>query len=1172
MWSVDTLSDPIWQRLTWTLAHFLCQGLLIAVVLQADQWLLGTRRPQARYTLCLLAMLTMAACPPVTFALLGDDAPVVASEAAPRFSEPPQEVSSVTLPADLPPATITTQADTPSRADLPATRSRQPYEPRLADYVRSTQPYLLVGWLGGVCLLSLRLLLGMVGVQRLRFTRLAVPEALIASANRMGRRLALRRIPRVFASEKVREAVAVGLVRPIVLLPLSWLTEMPPEVLEAVLAHELAHIRRWDLWVNLFQRLMETFLFYHPAVWWLSRRIRQQREMCCDELAVAATGNRTTYATALETVARQRLTHIEPTLASAIGGSKTALLDRVRNILGMSSTNSRARWWPVGLISLFLLGTIWICSLATARPGPSGDAKAPDSTDAKIPEPTAWAAYLEDPYGSDAFSSLMKSMDYDPTEGIESWYIGGVFRAKRKDQEPLWVVEVTEGRLIEGDAPFVDARPAAYNGPCCLLVLGPKGKHLRTIEKESVYRNLVEPAGRRKSVYRQLQTKKIVDLPDLNGDSHAEIPARGFRDSISIYVTSDKSIPSVFAMTFPNRFLHSASGWGDFRLAYRADVPATLFVIATPYKKKDDVRATPVAGTNLLLPGEKVTVDNTRQPREFAQFKWVEEKDTFVGPSEGPGKTWRVLGTRREVALEPSAPIQPWDLLKIQVFGTLAELPIDGVFLVEPGGQLALGPAYGRVELEGLSHNAAEREIENRLRRVLADPRVQVIAAGWLARIRRAVLPKDPHHIRPNDSLSIHVVGTVLDHPIRGTYQVEPTGEVPLGPLYGRAAVSGLTFAGAAHAIEKRLREVLMDPEVAVTFAQWDTMEHDVRTLKAPYRIGPGDLLDVHAAGTIIDQPIQGTHLVEPSGQVLLGPFYGRVELKGLTLEEAEAAAKEHLSNFLAVPLVSITLGGWKDEGGVPKEASGNVLIKRQRTNIVYVMGSVAAPGAYELPRGASSLLDALTAAGGLSEEAGTFVEIRSIKDGKPQRVRLTLADLRDPAEGAHALRDGDTMIVERRKPKRQPSDLAHLRHTARLLSEQAMLVEHWEKLEDDKRYRPMIQELEKGLVKQTYESHFILPDARDEEQRPEDQFEKDVLKRFPAQKPGEMTGPQLPDYTERVLPETNQYQYYQPIYAESPVCVTCHSTLLKEPKPLKERDLMAVIRLTLPWPQTTEQ
>ena len=109
------------------------------------------------------------------------------------------------------------------------------------------------------------------------------------------------------ASEAAREAVVTGLLRPMVLLPAAWLAEMTPEVLEAVIAHELAHIRRYDLWVNLFQRFVETLLFYHPGVWWLSRRVRLAREMCCDEMAARATGDRVVYATALELAARKRL-------------------------------------------------------------------------------------------------------------------------------------------------------------------------------------------------------------------------------------------------------------------------------------------------------------------------------------------------------------------------------------------------------------------------------------------------------------------------------------------------------------------------------------------------------------------------------------------------------------------------------------------------------------------------------------------------------------------------------------------------------------------------------------------------------------------------------------------------------------------------------------------------
>src|SRR4029434_3857909 len=121
-------------------------------------------------------------------------------------------------------------------------------------------------------------------------------------------------LPLVFLSRQVAEAMAIGIVRPLVLIPAAWATEMPLEMLEAVIAHELAHLKRRDLWINLFQRIVETLLFYHPAVWWLSQRLRVERELCADELAVAATGKRLVYAKALEQIACERQADIRPAL------------------------------------------------------------------------------------------------------------------------------------------------------------------------------------------------------------------------------------------------------------------------------------------------------------------------------------------------------------------------------------------------------------------------------------------------------------------------------------------------------------------------------------------------------------------------------------------------------------------------------------------------------------------------------------------------------------------------------------------------------------------------------------------------------------------------------------------------------------------------------------------
>ena len=181
-----------------------------------------------------------------------------------------------------------------------------------SDFLSLLQPYLLFGWLIGVVIFSLRLTFGVLGMFWLKHNRKTMPVEFVAILDRLSARMELV-APEAFLSSRTRQAIVVGFLKPVILMPAAWLMDTPPNVLEAILAHELAHIRRFDVWVNVLQRIVETLLFYHPAVWWLSRRLRLEREMCCDQLAVAATGNRLVYATALETVARGKC-HRQQTL------------------------------------------------------------------------------------------------------------------------------------------------------------------------------------------------------------------------------------------------------------------------------------------------------------------------------------------------------------------------------------------------------------------------------------------------------------------------------------------------------------------------------------------------------------------------------------------------------------------------------------------------------------------------------------------------------------------------------------------------------------------------------------------------------------------------------------------------------------------------------------------
>jgi len=367
----DLPYEPAWQRETLTLLHFLWQGLLVAVVLVLVLWLLRVRRARARYALSLPAMLLMTVCPVVTFLVLEG----VPEEAAFLDGMPPAATAShlaggnVPLPdAEPPPVESAQEAETTAAQQPACSGNLLAWSPAVVHFVRTHQSYLLVGWSVGVLLLSVRLLLSVIGLYWVRGGRRPIPAELAGCAARLCERLRLRFAPIVLASERIREALVVGFVRPVVLLPAAWLTEMPPEVLEAVIAHELAHIRRWDLWANVFQRVVETLLFYHPAVWWLSRRVRLEREMCCDELAVAATGRRGVYVDALELMARKRFVPAKPALAPAIGGDKMVVLDRIRYVAGFSTSHDRARWWPVGLLTFLVLASVWLASTSAGQP------------------------------------------------------------------------------------------------------------------------------------------------------------------------------------------------------------------------------------------------------------------------------------------------------------------------------------------------------------------------------------------------------------------------------------------------------------------------------------------------------------------------------------------------------------------------------------------------------------------------------------------------------------------------------------------------------------------------------------------------------------------------------------------------------------------------------------
>ncbi len=366
---LESLSHPIGQRLTLTLLHFLWQGVLVAIALKMILMLFRVRAARTRYALSLMALIVIGFCPVVTFLLVAGDTSTAtfADSADGAFAR--YDSGQPVVYADS-----STSTNASARA-FETTPTIAPDSPRLVlspALVRETQPYALAAWLAGVFVFGIRLTWGYGNALWMRSSRMAVPIELARRIERLSRQLGLSNIARVFASERVREATAVGFWRPIVLLPFAWLAELPPQTLEAIIAHELAHIRRWDLWVNLYQRVLETLLFYHPAVWWVSRRVGLEREMCCDEMALAAIGGRIEYANALNLAARLYRRSPQPALAASfMGEKKMNLLARVRNVLGSGIRRENGRWWPIGLVALILPLVFWAASASFLPSGTS---------------------------------------------------------------------------------------------------------------------------------------------------------------------------------------------------------------------------------------------------------------------------------------------------------------------------------------------------------------------------------------------------------------------------------------------------------------------------------------------------------------------------------------------------------------------------------------------------------------------------------------------------------------------------------------------------------------------------------------------------------------------------------------------------------------------------------
>ncbi|QEG37905.1 M56 family metallopeptidase [Bythopirellula goksoeyrii] len=320
-----------WHIVGWTMVYFLAAGTVVILVGAALRFALRTASPTLRYTTSLTVFAVLALLP---IAIVGSLASRVVPDHGPySASKLAQLPVRVELKATAS-GTVTEQALLPEVMPFPSAESNltPPVQTRdeIASLLTGAVEYLPWVWIVGTPLTFLLLASGLVGAERLRKTSRPLDAGpIIATCESLRKALQVGRQVRVAVCERVATPLLVGIVRPLILLPPAALTGWSPAELEMVLLHELAHVRRWDNLVNLAQRVVESLLFFHPAVWIASRWVRHDREDCCDAVVVAFTAKPQAYAELLLALASHG------GLATSVAMSQHPVAHRIRRILNL---------------------------------------------------------------------------------------------------------------------------------------------------------------------------------------------------------------------------------------------------------------------------------------------------------------------------------------------------------------------------------------------------------------------------------------------------------------------------------------------------------------------------------------------------------------------------------------------------------------------------------------------------------------------------------------------------------------------------------------------------------------------------------------------------------------------------------------------------------------------
>ncbi|HVC37911.1 MAG TPA: M56 family metallopeptidase, partial [Gammaproteobacteria bacterium] len=319
----DLSQAPLISHLGWTLIHSLWQGILVGVLYACLSRMLGRTAPQVRYSLALAMLFMFILLPLITFYLAG--------------------WNNESLPL-TPPAQIEYMATSSTAAHAPLWQT-------LADRLSPFTAWVVIIWLSGVLLMGVRALWSWRLAASLR-RALPFPAAhpWQPLLHELIGKMHVKATVQLIASARAHAPMVMGWLKPVILIPPSAVCGLSWQQAEMILAHELSHIRRHDYLINLLQVMVETLLFYHPVVHWISRDARNQREFCCDDAVMQTCGDRVGYLKALTELEYGRL-HATCNVA-ANGG---LLLNRAYRLAYHSEPKERLAGRTAVLLTLSVL-------------------------------------------------------------------------------------------------------------------------------------------------------------------------------------------------------------------------------------------------------------------------------------------------------------------------------------------------------------------------------------------------------------------------------------------------------------------------------------------------------------------------------------------------------------------------------------------------------------------------------------------------------------------------------------------------------------------------------------------------------------------------------------------------------------------------------------------------